>query len=167
MNIKTAYKKDLNQILRLLSVIVRHMDEKGIKQWSNTYPNKEIILSDITKNQLIVAELNTQIIGMIVLSPEMPPEYDSIKWSETKGKINSVHRLAVHPVLKTKNLATDLMHFVEKKAKEEGYSAIRLDTYSLNEIANKFYSKIGYHYCGDINLQFMPGKYYCYEKKIC
>lgn len=167
LNIKTAHKKDLNQILNLLSVIVRHMDEKGIKQWPNWYPNKDIILSDITKNQLIVAEVDSQIIGMVVLSPEIPQEYETIKWNLTEGKVNSIHRLAVHPVLKTKNLASNLMQFAENKACQDGYSIIRLDTYSLNKVANKFYLKIGYHNRGDINLQYMPEKYHCYEKSLC
>jgi len=58
------------------------------------------------------------------------------------------------------------MAFAEEKAKSEGYSLIRLDTYSLNFVANRFYTKIGYHYCGQINLEFMPEKYNCYEKAI-
>ena len=142
------------------------MDEKGIKQWPDWYPNKEIIDSDITKKQLIVAELEGEIIAMLVLSPDLPPEYQSIHWKFTKGKINSIHRFAICPERKSPTLALEMMNFAEKKAREEGYDLIRLDTYSLNLVANAFYKKIGYHYRGDINLEFMPEKYFCYEKAI-
>lgn len=143
------------------------MDEKGQKQWPKWYPNEDVILKDITKNQLIVAEVKGVIVGMIVLSPDMPAEYNRVKWNIKEGKINSIHRLAVHPTLKSKSLAQDLVLFTEQKAMQEGFSIIRLDTYSLNKLANRFYQKIGYHYRGDINLQYMPKKYHCYEKALC
>lgn len=143
------------------------MDEKGIKQWPNWYPNEDIIAEDITKNQLIVAEEKEQIIAMVTLSPLMPVEYDQIEWRITKGKVNSIHRLGVHPILKTPNLATRIMNYAEDMAKQEGYCSIRLDTYSENTIANTFYKKIGYDYRGDINLQFMPNVYHCFEKSLC
>lgn len=142
------------------------MDEKGIKQWPDWYPNKDIILDDITKNQLIVAEHNDHIVGMLALSPEVPKEYDEITWKFNKGKATSVHRLATHPLLKTEGLGAALMSYAENEAKNEAYNFIRLDTYSLNSIANKFYRKIGYHYSGDINLQYMPEIYFCFEKEL-
>lgn len=142
------------------------MDEKGIKQWPDWYPNEDIILRDITKNQLIVAEHDDHIIGMIVISPEVPKEYEEINWKFTKGKGTSIHRLATHPLLKTKDLGAILMAYAENEARNEGYNYIRLDSYSLNTIANKFYRKMAYHYSGDINLQYMPEIYFCYEKEL-
>jgi GNAT superfamily N-acetyltransferase len=143
------------------------MDEKGIKQWPNWYPNEEIIAEDITKNQLIVAEEKGQVIAMVTLSPTMPSEYEQIEWSITGGKVNSIHRLGVHPILKTPKLAERIMNYAEEMAKQEGYCSIRLDTYSENTVANTFYKKIGYDYRGDINLQFMPNVYHCFEKSLC
>lgn len=166
MKIRSAHTSDLNQILDLLSLVIRHMDENRLEQWPNWYPNREIIIQDITKNQLFVAEVEGKIRGMLCLSPDIPLEYESIQWIEKNGKINSVHRLAVDPQYKVLKLAKLLMSFAEEKAKSEGYTLIRLDTYSLNLAANRFYTKIGYHYCGQINLEFMPEKYNCYEKAI-
>jgi len=142
------------------------MDDKGIKQWPDWYPNEDDFVHDITKKQLFVSENEQQITGFVTLSPDCPPEYDGVKWKKTNGKVNSVHRLAVHPGLKTPKLAQRLMKYVEDLARNEGYSLIRLDTYSKNTIANKFYKKLAYQFCGDINLQFMPEKYHCYEKEI-
>lgn len=142
------------------------MDAKGIKQWPDSYPNEEIISTDITKNQLFVAEVAAGVAAMVVLSPETPEVYNDVAWKFSSEKVNSIHRLAVHPDLKTATMAKELMDYAEIKAKNEGYTVIRLDTYSLNTIANAFYKKMGYHYCGDINLQYMPEKYFCYEKLI-
>lgn len=142
------------------------MDGKGTEQWPNSYPNEGIFLEDITKKQLIVVEVEGKIVGMVCLSPDIPKEYENVKWNINKGKTNSVHRLAVHPFLKIKGIASILMSFVEEKARSEGFSQIRLDTYSKNILANRFYKKNGYNYCGDINLQYMPEKYFCYEKAL-
>jgi len=167
LKIRIANLKDCPQILELLRLIIRHMDEKGIKQWPKWYPNEQIIIEDITNNQLIVAEEDQLIIAMVTLSPEMPEEYDQIEWSFTKQKVNSIHRLGVHPFLKTANLAQRVMTFAEDMAVKQGYCYIRLDTYSENTKAKLFYKKIGYQYRGDINLQFMPNLYHCFEKALC
>jgi ribosomal protein S18 acetylase RimI-like enzyme len=143
------------------------MDEEGQEQWPSWYPDKAVILNDLTKKQLFVVENKNNILAIVALSPTMPPEYNKVNWNLKEGKVNSIHRLAVHPTLKTKSLAHDLLQYIEGIAREDGYSIIRLDTYSPNKRANIFYQKNGYHYCGDINLQYMPKKYRCYEKAIC
>ena len=142
------------------------MDDKGLHQWPDWYPNDEIIIEDITKNQLFVAEVQNDIIAIVTLSEDFPKEYDEIVWQVNSNNINSVHRLAIHPHLKTPGLASQMMTYIENKAKSEGYEVIRLDTYSLNTAANRFYTKIGYQYCGDIHLEFMPELYHCYEKEL-
>ena len=157
---------DLFQIMDLLGIVIRHMDEKGLEQWPGWYPNKEIIKVDITKNQLFVAEVEGNIIGMITLSPEIPIEYKSVDWKIAANKVNSVHRLASHPDHRKLQAARSLMDFTESLARSEGYDCIRLDTYSKNSAANAFYTRIGYHYCGQIALEFMPEKYNCYEKAL-
>ena len=166
MNIRNANIGDLTQILDLLSLVIRNMDENRLEQWPSWYPNREVIIQDITKNQLFVAEVEGEIGGMVCLSPEFPSEYEKVYWKIVSPYVNSIHRLAVNPKHKSLQLAQLLMSFAERKAKSEGFSLIRLDTYSLNLAANRFYSKIGYHYCGQINLEFMPEKYNCYEKAI-
>jgi ribosomal protein S18 acetylase RimI-like enzyme len=166
LKIRLAKINDLFQTLDLLAIVIRHMDENGLEQWPAWYPNKEIIKADITKNQLFVAELDSKIVGMVTLSPEIPNEYNSVQWKIETMNVNSVHRLASHPDYRTHQVAGSLMDYCEKMARSQGYDAIRLDTYSKNLAANAFYTKIGYHYCGRIALKFMPEKYNCYEKAL-
>ena len=166
MTIRLAKIEDLPQILTLLELCIRHMDEKGIQQWPDWYPNEDIIRSDITKNELFVAEDEGKICGIVTLSPEIPEEYNSINWKINAKSINSIHRLALHPTFKSSGIAQKLMAYAEQIAKENNYDCIRLDTYSLNTAANRFYSKIEYIYCGDIHLPFMPEIYRCYEKSL-
>ena len=165
MTISQANIEDLPQILAILALCVRHMDEKGIEQWPDWYPNKEVFERDITKKQLFVAKEKGKVLGFVCLSDEMPPEYNEVNWS-TKTPANSVHRLASDPAERSKGVAKRLMDFCEDQARKDGYKSIRLDTYSKNKAANAFYTKIGYRQCGSIHLEFKPEHYPCFEKSL-
>lgn len=164
--IRLAVQSDLDSVFSLVKYCNRNMKIKGLEQWPDWYPDKNDLLDDIKTSCLYLAEKEQEIIGMIVLNPEVPKAYDTIKWKFTSGLINSIHRLAVHPTNKTSGLAKELVEHVEKIAKNNGYHLIRLDTYSKNIAADKFYRKMGYQYAGDINLKFMPKLYHCFEKAI-
>ena len=164
--IRSAEKSDLESLYSLIKDSIDDMQIKEIEQWPDWYPNITILRNDILKSVLFVAEFKSRIIGMVVLNPEVPVVYESIKWKYNSGKVNSIHRLAVHPEYKTAGLAKNLVDYVEQIAKNKGYNIIRLDTYSKNTAANKFYRKMGYQYAGDINLEFMPEHYHCFEKAL-
>ena len=164
--VRLATESDLESVLDLVKYCNRDMRIKGLEQWPDWYPNKQVLLNDIRTSGLYLAEFDHQIIGVIVLNPEVPEEYNSIKWKNTSGLVNSIHRLAVHPENKTPGLAKELVMYVENIAIKKGYKIIRLDTYSKNIAADKFYRKMGYQYAGDINLKFMPEHYHCFEKAL-
>lgn len=164
--IRLAIESDLDAIFTLVKHCNKDMRIKGLEQWPDWYPDKNDLLKDIKTSGLYLAEKNQEIIGIIVLDPEVPKEYNTIKWRFTSGPVNSIHRLAVHPKKKTPGLAKELVTYVEKIANENGYNIIRLDTYSKNIAADKFYRKMGYQYAGDINLKFMPEHYHCFEKAL-
>ena len=164
--IRIAVESDLEAIYTLVKHCIRNMKIKGIEQWPDWYPDKTILLNDIKSSSLYIAIKDQEIIGMTVLNPEVPKEYNTIKWEFPSGLVNSIHRLAVHPENKTPGLAKELVTYVENIANKEGYNIIRLDTYSRNIAADKFYRKMGYQYAGDINLKFMPEHYHCFEKAL-
>ena len=164
--IRAGTESDLEAIFNLVKYCTKDMRSKGLEQWPDWYPNKNDLLKDIKTSGLYLAEKNQQIIGMIVLDPKVPKVYNTIKWKFTSGLVNSIHRLAVHPINKTPGLAKELVTYVQNIAIKKGYSIIRLDTYSRNIAADKFYRKMGYQYAGDINLKFMPEHYHCFEKKL-
>lgn len=68
----------------------------------------------------------------------------------------------VHPNYEGKGVAGSLIKFVEKLAKENGYTTIRLDVFSENTRAVNFYKKLGYRVSGKVN--FRKGEFLCCEK---
>ena len=164
--IRRAEISDLGQLSSLVKDCIKDMKAKGLEQWPDWYPDKEVLGHDITGSDLFVAQMENKIIGMVVLNPNVPEVYKTIRWKYKSGRINSIHRLAVHPKNKTAGLAGKLVGFAENLAKKTGYNIIRLDTYSKNIAADRFYRKMGYQYAGDINLKFMPEHYHCFEKAL-
>lgn len=139
---------------------------KDIDQWDEVYPNKEIFQEDINNHSLYVAvrEESREIMGCIVLNNDQEPEYKDVEWLYEQGKFAIIHRLMVHPNYEGKGVARSLIEFVEKIAKENGYTAIRLDVFSENTRAVNFYKKQGYRVSGKVN--FRKGEFLCCEKII-
>jgi len=164
--IRSAKISDLDALTGLVKSCISDMKASGVEQWPDWYPNRDTLKKDILESVLFIAETEKGIAGMVSLSPEVPLAYKAISWNLKSGKVNSIHRLAVHPQNKTPGLAKKLVEFVEHLAKKQGYQLIRLDTYSKNMAANKFYRKMGYQYVGDIHLKFMPDGYHCFEKAL-
>jgi len=62
-----------------------------------------------------------------------------------EGKIAEVNNVWVNPEHRGKNYATHLMKHIEDKAKDYGFTSLRLDTPRFNVAAQNLYKKIGYY----------------------
>ena len=56
------------------------------------------------------------------------------------------------------------MAFIEQKAKAAGFRALRLDAYSGNPRAMRFYAGLAYEFTGFVPLR--KGQFACYEKML-
>ena len=65
-----------------------------------------------------------------------------------------------------RGIGKEMMNFAEQLALSQGLTSIRLDTYSGNPDAMKFYIKLGYKQLGQIHLKPGKNEYYCFEKII-
>lgn len=162
--IRKAEEKDIEPILDITKACAKHMISKGIYQWNSHYPNKSAFKNDITRNELYVIELKSNIIGCVVITTLMDFEYEPITWLTDNKNNLYIHRLAVHPKYEGLGYAQQLMAFAEQYAIENNYSSIRLDTFSQNKRNQKFYELRGYKQLGNI---YFPKQskfsFYCYE----
>jgi len=166
LEITMASEQHLDEILRLCKNCSKNMKRKDIDQWDEAYPNKEIFQEDINNHSLYIAVLENsgELMGCIVLNDCQEPEYKAVEWLHEQGKFAIIHRLMVHPNYEGKGVARSLIEFLEKLAKENGYTAIRLDVFSENTRAVNFYKKQGYRVSGKVN--FRKGEFLCCEKII-
>lgn len=142
------------------------LESKGIYQWTDNYPTISLIESDLREGALYTLKNNNEIIGAIVLNEVQDIAYKSINWELDDSKVLVIHRLVIDPKHQGKGCAHQLMDFAENFAKENGYSSIRLDTYSQNERSISFYKNRSYIIRGEVNFSERVYSFYCLEKKV-
>ena len=155
---------DIDKILEVSKLCALHLIENKIYQWNEHYPNKEVFIEDIKRNDLYVLEKNSTLIGCIAISTLMDDFYKPLKWLTPNKNNLYIHRLAIHPKSQSNGYAQQLMAFAESYAKENFSTSIRLDTFSQNSRNIKFYEKRGYQRLEGI---YFPKQskypFYCYE----
>jgi len=162
--IRLAKIKEIDQILSITSACASYLISKNIFQWSEIYPTKEIFIDDVKNKELYVMIIHDNIIGTIVLTPTIDPEYQTVKWLTPNLNNIYVHRLAINPFEQGKGYARKLMDFAEDFAIRNGYTSIRLDTFSKNLRNQKFYELRGYQRLGNVYfLDQSTDPFYCYE----
>lgn len=165
MIIEKATYIDLEKLYAITQSCGKYLIEKGIFQWNDFYPSKEILENDIHSQQIWKLVVETKIIGMVVLTEIVDNEYKNIKWLTENNNNLYLHRLAVEPKFQGKGYAQKLMDFAENFAVQNKYISIRLDTFSQNEHNQRFYKQRNYIQLESI---YLPNQsefpFYCFEK---
>lgn len=163
--IKTGKPEEIDTIIALTKSCGKHLRDNGIDQWDENYPDRESIQRDLETETLFTYRIADEIVGIVVLNEMQDEEYAEINWSTAESDKNLVvHRLAVSPNHQGKGIARALMDFAENYAREMGYDAIRLDTFSQNPRNQRFYMNRGYTDLGPVYLKYKKEHpYFCYE----
>ena len=161
---RKAQHTDLDEILMLYKSVVCNMIDSGINQWGDEYPNKDILSEDISKGELILAMVDEKIFGAFVMNEVADEDYYKANWQYPKERWCVVHRLCVSPDVHRQGLATKMMEYAECSAKEQGYGAIHLDTFSGNPKALSLYHKLGFVDVGEAF--WARGRFVIMEKKL-
>lgn len=164
--IRKARQEEIDVIMELISKCVQVMQAAGSDQWDEGYPNKEVIKLDIEQGTLYVYEEDQAIAGILVLDENEAEEYQTIQWKQNQGPHLIMHRLAVHPQIQGKGIATKLIAFAEDYAKRNGYTSIRLDTYAMNTRALQIYPRLGYDHRGEVSYPNRMANFPVFEKVL-
>ena len=162
-NIRLAHIEELDVLHGIVRDATRHMDEQGIPQWDEIYPNKLTLKDDVERGQMHVIEVEGRVAGFIVINEEQSPEYAEVAW-EYSGRVLVIHRLTIDPTYQRRGLAMRLMDFAEEIAATEKYDCIRLDAFTRNIAAFTLYENRAYRMAGRVHLR--KGEFFCYEKEI-
>lgn len=142
------------------------MDANGIYQWVDHYPNREAIAHDMVMGCIYGLIDKDACHGVVTISNVQDEKYNTIPWLYNEGLILVIHRLAVEPKVQGKGYARLLMDFAENIAVEKNAASIRLDAYSDNKRALRFYEQRGYVKRGEIFFPLRNAPFYCYEKQL-
>lgn len=161
--IRPVTLSNLTQTLEVLEKVKQNMLTQGIDQWDEHYPTINTITTDIQKEQAYIYIEHDEILAYMVLNEEYDIEYNELDWS-TSTPFIVIHRLFVNPSAQGRGISSQMIYYAEQYAKEQSYTSIRFDAYSLNNTANTIYIKKGYRLVGTV--QFRKGIFNCYEKAL-
>jgi ribosomal protein S18 acetylase RimI-like enzyme len=161
---RKAGLQDLEMVWKIFTDAILHMSEQNIPQWDEIYPNKDIILDDIKKQQMYLLIENGVLVSAVVLNEYQDEEYAALPWRYTDEKTAVIHRLCVSPSQQKRGWGKKTVLLAEGELIKKSYSCVRLDAFSLNPFALRLYESIGYEKAGEVH--FRKGKFYCYEKRL-
>lgn len=159
---KKAVIDELDEIFSVYTSAISLMDSRGIPQWDEIYPSRELLEEDIKKGDMFVGRSDGSIASVYVISREFDDGYENGRWEYDDFFV--VHRLCVDPEFQGKGVGTATVRHIEKSLAEKGVGSIRLDAFTLNPKAVKMYTRLGYKTVGFTN--FRKGKFHLMEKPI-
>jgi ribosomal protein S18 acetylase RimI-like enzyme len=144
IRIEKANIAQLNTITTLYRACAKEMVKQGFENWGDFYPPVPLIQGDIESETLFCLLEDEQLLGVIALDAVPPVQYEKVQWQYPTTINLIVHRLAIAVEAQKNGYAKKLMEFAALYAQKNGYTAIRLDAYSINERLLKFYRRLGY-----------------------
>jgi len=157
---------DTHLVFSIYKSCIEQHAQAGFYQWDKTYPSLNTVETDIKKKHLFGLKHNGSIIAVVAITDDEPKEYHELTW-QFKASYVVVHRLCVAKQHLRKGIAKKLMQMVETYAKQEKYQSIRLDTFSLNKAALRFYKNLNYNEVGKVNFpKRTDSDYTCFEKEV-
>jgi ribosomal protein S18 acetylase RimI-like enzyme len=163
MTIRPARSEELEEVLALVKTAIQHLENQGIHQWDDIYPDRHTLLADLENGHTHLMVMHDHIVGMIAINEDQSPEYSTADW-KYPGRALVVHRLTIDPFHERQGLASQLMRFAEGLAAAGRYDTIRLDAFIKNPGAVALYEHLGYRKAGTV--PFRKGAFYCYEKQV-
>lgn len=147
--IRKATPADMDAIMQVVDAAKKIMRSSGnMNQWTDGYPSRAVILSDIEKGGGHVAEDDGKVIAYFAFLPSPEPTYATIhegEWLDDALPYHVVHRIASYPHV----------HHVFRSIMDFCFAAdsnIRIDTHRDNRIMQHVIGKYGFTYCGIIYL---------------
>lgn len=161
MNLRKGTIDDLELILDELELLIENKHEGS--NWSKSYPNRNVFLKDIEKEDLYVLE-SDDFIGIAVLNEEEDINYKLLNWTGSNPFV--IHRLFVSYRHKGRGNGKVILSEIVTLAKSLGYDSIRLDTNENNILGQKLYEGYGFEKLGYIPLEGKGGSFIGYELKL-
>lgn len=161
MEIRKAGKEDIDILTELFAEARMFMRSMGnTEQWADGYPSRELILEDIAKGRSYVAEDKGEILASFMYDTEKDPAYEHIEggsWPDDEPYA-VVHRIA------TKRGSNGIGAYCLDWA----YNAsgnLRIDTHKDNIPMKNLLKKLGFQFCGIVDLGNHKMRMAFYKKK--
>ncbi len=158
MEFRKTQIEDVEEILEIIDDAKAYLKSKGIDQWQNGYPNKDVILEDIKLGYSYVLLDDNKVIATAAISFDGEITYNKIldgNWlsdEDSNNKYAVIHRIAVAKQYRGHGISSILIHDIENLCKDYDIKSIRVDTHKENTSMQNLLKKHNFKYCGWIYL---------------
>ena len=169
ISMKVANNTDLDVIDELYRDCIQHLNDQQIYQWDEKYPNIETYKNNIKLKKQYIFQDEDRCIGAVILNEVQAGEWGVMPWEYLDGKSLIIHALAINPLAQGNGYGQQVLQLCETYGVGHGYSAVRLDVFSENQVAINLYEKNQYKRVGAVHFDYKPvghEVYYCYEKVL-
>ncbi len=150
-HLRPATESDIERSWAILQQGKAQMFRNGKKQWTEHYPSRDSVVSDLAKGYAYVLDCDgvTVAYGAVVFDGE--PAYEQIaeKWLSSDQYV-VLHRLAVADEVKRQGVAATFFRKIMDLAVAKGVYSFKVDTNYDNEIMLRLLKSLGFVYCGDV-----------------
>ena len=147
---------DIPAILAILEQAKAYLRESGVDQWQEGYPNREAILDDIAAGRGWTFECvdDGEIAGYecVAMTPEVCYRSIDGAWLTEGENYAVIHRAMAAAKYRGTMLATEMFSFAAELAAGLGKASVRVDTHRDNRAMNRLCTKLGYQFCGVVDL---------------
>jgi GNAT superfamily N-acetyltransferase len=163
MNIIKAKPIELIEAFYLLKTHQRETNSKGWLHWNLQF---DLLRKEIDNGTVFLYKADYLSVGLIVLDTKDSVEYQKVPWSKHSQKPLFVHYLIDHPLWRKHGIASQLLTFAEKYAKDQGFTSLRLDVYGANHEIITLFNSTNFHKMGQVLTPAQQIPFYCFEKNL-
>lgn len=148
MSIRPATYEDVPRIMEICEEAKGIMRSDGnMSQWTDGYPQEEVIIADIDRAAGYVIEEGSTVEGYFAFIPGIENTYLEIEgeWIDDEEPYCTIHRLA--STGRSHGIAEACFNWSWKQTHN-----LRIDTHRDNNIMQHCIKKFGFTYCGIIHL---------------
>ncbi len=167
LKFRSAGEGDIDRIMEMVSQAQEYLHSKGIHQWVDGYPSRELMLKDIADGDRYVVCEEDKIIATVGIFFGEEPDYAVIEDGQWINDSNYVciHRICVDNAYKGLGLGGVCVRACEELARRNKIRNIRCDTHEENLSMRRMMEKNGFVYCGIIHLKNGDPRV-AYQKKM-
>lgn len=167
--VAAAGPDDLDPAWAIVGDCREALEARGLPQWTAEYPSRAFLRDALAAGNLFVLSDAEGIAGVAVLDASQPPEWSSAAWEHGDAPFQVIHAFAIAPPAQGGGYGKALLASCEDMAARRGAASVRIDAFSENAGALRFWERHGYRFRGEVRFASKPAghqRYFCYEKSL-
>lgn len=156
--IAKATAADLPAVAQIYESIIARQARGGpyVGWQSGVYPTLQTARAALERSDLFVQRCGEKVVGSAIINQTQVDVYAQVSWQYPvpDSQVMVLHTLVIDPAESAHGFGGQFAAFYESYAAQNGCPYLRIDTNARNEVARKFYKKLGYHEVGIVPCRF-------------